>query len=42
MKEKVIFLVDMESFYATVEKVTNNQYKDKPLVVAGDQEKEAE
>jgi len=39
MKEKVIFLVDMESFYATVEKVTNNQYKDKPLVVAGDPKK---
>ncbi|TCJ00475.1 DNA polymerase IV [Cytobacillus praedii] len=36
MKEKVIFLVDMQSFYASVEKVKNNEYKDKPLVVAGD------
>jgi len=39
MKEKIIFLVDMQSFYASVEKVRNNQYKDKPLVVAGDPER---
>lgn len=39
MKEKVIFLVDMQSFYASVEKVKKNEYKDKPLVVAGDPER---
>ncbi|MFO1442892.1 DNA polymerase IV [Bacillus sp. Bva_UNVM-123] len=39
MKEKVIFLVDMQSFYASVEKVKNDEYKDKPLVVAGDPER---
>lgn len=35
MKEKVIFLADMQSFYASVEKVKNNAYANKPLVVAG-------
>lgn len=39
MKEKVIFLVDMQSFYASVEKVKNKTYADKPLVVAGDPER---
>ncbi|MDU1847749.1 MAG: DNA polymerase IV [Niallia nealsonii] len=39
MKEKVIFLADIQSFYASVEKVRNNEYKDKPLVVAGDPER---
>jgi nucleotidyltransferase/DNA polymerase involved in DNA repair len=39
MKQKSIFLVDMQSFYASVEKVKNNEYKDKPLVVAGDPER---
>lgn len=29
-------LVDMQSFYASVEKAHNPEYKDKPLVVAGD------
>ncbi|MEB3101224.1 DNA polymerase IV [Ferviditalea candida] len=36
MADKIIFLVDMQSFYASVEKVANPQYKDRPVVVAGD------
>lgn len=39
MKDKVIFLADIQSFYASVEKVRNDAYKDKPLVVAGDPER---
>ncbi len=39
MAEKVIFLVDMQSFYASVEKVNNNSLKDKPVIVAGDPER---
>jgi DNA polymerase-4 len=37
----VIFLVDMQSFYASVEKAENAGYRDKPVVVAGDPEKRA-
>src|SRR5690625_6598747 len=33
---KVIFLVDMQSFYASVEKAKDSRLKDKPVVVAGD------
>jgi DNA polymerase-4 len=32
----VIFLVDMQSFYCSVEKADHNEYKHKPLIVAGD------
>jgi DNA polymerase-4 len=32
----VIFLVDMQSFYASVEKASHPEYRDKPLIVAGD------
>lgn len=39
MKEKVIFLADCQSFYASVEKATHPQYANKPLVVAGDPER---
>lgn len=39
MKDKVIFLADIQSFYASVEKVKNIAYQNKPLVVAGDPEK---
>lgn len=39
MKDKVIFLADIQSFYASVEKVKNNTYWNKPLVVAGDPER---
>ncbi|MDQ0206523.1 DNA polymerase IV [Alkalicoccobacillus murimartini] len=34
--KKVIFLVDMESFYASIEVTRNSAYKGKPLVVSGD------
>ena len=34
--EKIIFLVDMQSFYASVEKAHNPTLKNKPIVVAGD------
>lgn len=36
MKERVIALIDMQSFYASVEKAKVPSYRDKPLVVAGD------
>jgi nucleotidyltransferase/DNA polymerase involved in DNA repair len=36
MKERIIFLADCQSFYASVEKAAHPEYKDKPLVVAGD------
>lgn len=34
--KRVIFLADMQSFYASVEKAANPQLRDKPVVVAGD------
>src|SRR5690554_6545070 len=39
MKTPVIFLVDMQSFYASVEKAVNLEYRTKPLIVAGDPQK---
>jgi nucleotidyltransferase/DNA polymerase involved in DNA repair len=33
---RTIFLADCESFYASVEKATHPEYKNKPLAVAGD------
>lgn len=42
MKEKVIFLVDMQSFYASVEKAENPHLKNRPVIVSGDPEKGAE
>ncbi|MGG0716603.1 DNA polymerase IV [Robertmurraya massiliosenegalensis] len=39
MKDKVLFLADIQSFYASVEKVKNTAYENKPLVVAGDPER---
>lgn len=35
-RESVILLVDMESFYASIEHARNPQYAGKPLVVSGD------
>ncbi|MGD8190128.1 DNA polymerase IV [Brevibacillus ginsengisoli] len=37
--KRVIFLVDMQSFYASVEKAANPFIRDKPIVVAGDPER---
>ncbi|WP_336775321.1 DNA polymerase IV [Paenibacillus sp. MMO-58] len=37
--KSTIALIDMQSFYASVEKAANPEYKDKPLVVAGDPER---
>jgi len=34
--ERTIFLVDMQSFYASVEKAAHPEFRDKPLIVAGD------
>lgn len=34
--EKAILLLDMESFYASIEHAENPQYAGKPLVVSGD------
>ncbi|WP_110927527.1 DNA polymerase IV [Bacillus massiliglaciei] len=41
MKDKVIFLVDMQSYYASVEKASNPGLKGKPVVVSGDPERRA-
>lgn len=35
-KEKTIFLIDMQSFYASVEKAAHPEFRNKPLIVAGD------
>ncbi|MET3543827.1 DNA polymerase-4 [Paenibacillus favisporus] len=35
-KERIIFLADCQSFYASVEKADHPEYKDRPLAVAGD------
>ncbi|SYX84584.1 DNA polymerase IV [Paenibacillus alvei] len=35
-RERVVMLVDMQSFYASCEKAHRPEFKDKPLVVAGD------
>lgn len=35
-RERVIFLADCQSFYASVEKVEHPQYKNRPVAVAGD------
>ncbi|RPF55703.1 DNA polymerase IV [Aquisalibacillus elongatus] len=39
MDNKLIFLVDMQSFYASVEKSANPKLQDHPVVVAGDPER---
>lgn len=35
-KQRTIMLIDMQSFYASVEKAKMPEYRDKPLAVAGD------
>ena len=37
--KRVVMLVDCQSFYASVEKAEHPEYKDRPLVVAGDPER---
>jgi DNA polymerase-4 len=39
MYQKVIFLVDMQSFYASVEKADNPKIRNKPVIVSGDPER---
>lgn len=39
LKEKVIFLTDMQSFYASVEKARDSSLQNKPVIVAGDPER---
>lgn len=34
--ERVIMLIDCQSFYASVEKAAHPEYKNDPVVVAGD------
>lgn len=36
--DRVIFLVDMQTFYASCEKADHPEFKNKPLIVAGDPE----
>jgi len=35
-QRRVVMLIDMQSFYASVEKAKYPEYNNKPLVVAGD------
>lgn len=37
--ERVVLMADCQSFYASVEKADHPQYKDRPLIVAGDPER---
>ncbi|MBO8172581.1 MAG: DNA polymerase IV [Bacillaceae bacterium] len=39
MKDRVIFLADMQSFYASVEKGDHPDLRDKPVIVSGDPER---
>ncbi|QQK78982.1 DNA polymerase IV [Salicibibacter cibi] len=39
MKNKVIFLVDMESFYVSVEKADHLELNNRPVIVSGDPER---
>ncbi len=39
MSDKVIFLVDIQSFYASIEKVDHPEFNDKPVIVSGDPER---
>ncbi|MCM3079887.1 DNA polymerase IV [Brevibacillus invocatus] len=37
--KRIVFLIDMQSFYASIEKAANPQLRDQPIVVAGDPER---
>jgi DNA polymerase-4 len=37
--KRIIFLADMQSFYASIEKAAQPKLRDKPIVVAGDPER---
>lgn len=37
--KRIIFLIDMQSFYASIEKAANPQLRELPIVVAGDPER---
>ncbi len=37
--KRIIFLADMQSFYASIEKAANPEIRNKPIVVAGDPER---
>ncbi|QRG65638.1 DNA polymerase IV [Brevibacillus choshinensis] len=37
--KRIVFLVDMQSFYASIEKAANPQLRNQPIVVAGDPER---
>lgn len=37
--KRIIFLADMQSFFASIEKAANPELRDKPIVVAGDPER---
>ncbi|WP_420897789.1 DNA polymerase IV [Brevibacillus marinus] len=39
MSRRIVFLADMQSFFASVEKAANPALRDKPIVVAGDPER---
>lgn len=37
--KRIVFLIDMQSFYASIEKGANPELRNKPIVVAGDPER---
>ncbi len=39
MKKKVIFLVDMQSFYASIEKAAHPELAQQPVIISGDPER---
>ena len=39
MRDRVIFFVDMQSFYASVEKADHPEFRDRPVIVSGDPER---
>ncbi|WEG14370.1 DNA polymerase IV [Pullulanibacillus sp. KACC 23026] len=39
MQERIVFLIDMQSFYASVEKADHPEIRDRPVIVSGDPER---